>query len=195
MALVLVLLTGQLLDLPRAIVYPAQTLLVAGLLLCYRKSYRDEIKVVFDWTAVAAGVAVFLVWVSLEGRYPHLGQADGSSYAAAGNGWVVIFRLAGAALVVPVAEELFWRSFALRFLIRSEYRSVSLGAFTWLSFACVTLAFGFEHHRWLPGIIAGAVYAVLLYRTKNLFSPILSHAVTNALLGIYVIATGNWHFW
>ena len=45
------------------------------------------------------------------------------------------------------------------------------------------------------GILAGLIYALLLYRSKNLFSPILSHAVTNLLLGIYVLITRQWSFW
>jgi hypothetical protein len=91
-------------------------------------------------------------------------------------------------------EELFWRSFALRFVIDSKIRSVQLGTFTWFSFILVSLAFGFEHHRWLPGILAGMAYAALLYRTRNLFSPILAHAVTNFLLSIYVFGTAQWQY-
>jgi CAAX prenyl protease-like protein len=98
-------------------------------------------------------------------------------------------------LVVPLMEELFWRSFAMRFMIRSDFKSVPLGKFSWFSFLIVAIAFGFEHHQWLPGIVAGLVYAGVLYRSKNLFSPILSHAVTNLLLGIYVLSTAKWGFW
>jgi CAAX prenyl protease-like protein len=103
--------------------------------------------------------------------------------------------LIGATLIIPVVEELFWRSFALRFLIKPDFKSVTLGQFTWFSFLVVSIAFGFEHHRWLPGIVAGMVYAGVLYRSRNLFSPIQAHATTNFLLGIYVIATKQWHFW
>ena len=63
------------------------------------------------------------------------------------------------------------------------------------SFIVTAVAFGFEHHHWLPGIMAGVIYASLLYRTKNLFSPILSHMVTNLLLGVYVLMTEKWSFW
>ena len=194
LVLLLVLVIGQLLDLPRSAVYPVQTLLVAGLLFYFRRSYRPEIKVAFDLVAIAAGVFVFVVWVAMEGLYPLLDEPGEASYAAASVPDLAV-RLLGAALVVPLAEELFWRSFAMRILIRTDFKAVPLGAFTWLSFVFTVLAFGFEHHRWLPGIVAGIVYAALLYRSRNLFSPILSHAVTNAFLGVYVIITGNWHFW
>ncbi len=195
LVLILALYLGRLLDVPRTVAYPFQSLATAGLLLYYRRAYRNEIRVVFEWSAVLSGILVFVLWVSLDGLYPHLGAAKDQSYAAGASAYEIAIRLIGASLVVPVAEEVFWRSFALRFLIRSDFKAVPLGQFTWFSFVCISLAFGFEHHRWLAGIIAGMVYAALLYRSKNLFSPILSHAVTNALLGIYVIATGKWYFW
>ena len=157
--------------------------------------YRNEIRVAFEWSAALSGILVFVLWVSLDGLYPHLGTATDQSYAAGASAYGIAIRLIGASLVVPVAEEVFWRSFALRFLIRSDFKAVPLGQFTWFSFVFVSLAFGFEHHRWLVGIIAGMVYAALLYRSRNLFSPILSHAVTNALLGVYVIMTGKYYFW
>jgi uncharacterized protein len=108
---------------------------------------------------------------------------------------LIFFRMFGAVLVVPVMEEIFWRSFALRVLIDHDFKKVPVGRFTWFSFIAVSVAFGFAHHQWLPGIIAGLVYAAVLYRTKNLFSPILSHAVTNLLLGLYVLWSGEWHYW
>jgi hypothetical protein len=108
---------------------------------------------------------------------------------------LIAFRLGGAALVVPVMEELFWRSFALRFLISSDFRSVPLGKFSWYSFIVVSILFGLEHHEWLSGMLAGMIYALVLYRTRNLFDPILAHAVTNLLLGVYVLTTGSWSFW
>jgi membrane protease YdiL (CAAX protease family) len=45
------------------------------------------------------------------------------------------------------------------------------------------------------GIFAGMVYAGVLYRRRNLFDPILSHAITNFLLGLYVVSTHQWSFW
>ena len=32
-------------------------------------------------------------------------------------------------------------------------------------------------------------------RSNTLWSPILAHAVTNLLLGLWVLATGAWSFW
>ncbi len=83
----------------------------------------------------------------------------------------------------------------MRFAIKSDFKSIPLGQFSWFSFIFIAFLFGFEHYRWLPGIIAGMVYAGVLYRRKDLFESILSHATTNLLLGIYVLATHHWSFW
>lgn len=108
---------------------------------------------------------------------------------------LIFFRLLGAVIVVPIFEELFWRSFALRWLIDENFSSVPIGTFTWFSASAVILAFGFEHHRWLAGIFAGILYHALLYYKKDLSACVIAHAVTNLLLGIYVLLTQQWSFW
>jgi CAAX protease family protein len=182
-----------------AFVYPAKTvvtLIALGLIWKYVKS---EIVFEFDLIAILSGIFVVLFWIGLEGRYPLIGSPLGFDPWELSSGifiyLLIILRLLGACLVAPVIEELFWRSFALRFLIDANFLKIKPGTFSLFSFVIVSISFGFEHYRWLPGIIAGAVYALCYYRTKNLFSPILSHAVTNLLLGIYVLWSGQWSFW
>jgi len=195
---ILFIYIGPLLNISKALLYPLQTIIIAGILVFHWKIYKEEIRFALDWLAVLAGAAVFFIWILAEGLYPQLSASEfnPNEFATGYAVFVLIaFRLLGATLVVPLAEEIFWRSFALRFLIRSDFKAVPLGRFSWFSFVLVSIAFGFEHHRWLPGIVAGVVYAAVLYRTKNLFSPILAHAVTNLMLGVYVIATQQWTFW
>jgi hypothetical protein len=189
---------GPILGISLLILYPVKTLLTAACLLGLRRTFRPEIQVRMDWMAVLAGVLVFLAWVGLDGVYPQFDKAvalPADSESIYKNTVFLLFRLVGAVLVVPIMEELFWRSFALRFLTDFDFLKVPLGHFSWYSFVAISLAFGFEHHEWLPGVIAGAAYALVLYRTRNLFSSILSHGVTNLLLGIYVMVTGKWAFW
>jgi CAAX prenyl protease-like protein len=105
------------------------------------------------------------------------------------------FRIFGASMVVPVMEELFWRSWLLRYLIDQDVSKVPIGKFTWPSFIICTALFGIEHNLWLAGIMAGTAYSILLYRTKSIAHCMLSHGITNFALGIYVITTGRWDFW
>jgi CAAX prenyl protease-like protein len=195
------------------IFYPIKTLIVGIFLYYYyrRKSY-PEIIPSFSWVAVFVGILVFIIWVLPEGWYQGikieigpwefnpfiLGSSEFNPYTF-GKSWIaytlIVFRLMGAALVVPIFEELFWRSFAIRWLIKEDFTSVQLGTFTWFSCIVIVLGFGFEHHRWFVGILAGILYNALLYYKKNLSDCILAHAVTNLLLGIYVLVTQQWTFW
>ena len=192
------------------IFYPLKTLLVAALLYYYRKSY-SEIVFKFSWLALIVGIITFVVWVVPEQWYGQvtlgswkfnpfkLGFSEFNPYLF-GKNWIayllIVFRLTGAVLVVPIMEELFWRSFAIRWLINDkDFTQVQIGTFTWFSCSVIVLGFGFEHHRWVVGILAGILYHALLYYKKDLFHCILAHAVTNLLLGIYVLVTAQWTFW
>ena len=190
--------TGLLFNISQSFMYPVKTVLVASSLIYFWNVYKQEIRFSFSWLPVIAGILVFCMWVFFEGMYPQIGHSEFNPYKhASGYGvyFIITFRLIGATLVVPLMEELFWRSFALRFAIKSNFKAVPLGQFSWFSFIFISILFGLEHERWLVGIIAGMVYSGTLYRRKNLFDPILSHAITNLLLGVYVLSTHQWSFW
>lgn len=184
--------------------YPVKALLVALLLVCFRREY-DEIK----WSdfkktghtlgSILLGLSVFVLWINMDwsfasmgenkGFNPYLSHGDSSRYLLIG------VRLFGAAVVVPIMEELFWRSFLLRYIINSNFTAVRIGTYSLSSFIMGSILFGLEHHLVLAGIMAGSAYSLLLYRTKSIAQCILAHAVTNLVLGLYVLRTGFWQFW
>ena len=184
--------------------YIAKTIIVGALLWFWRHEYAADIShgLSFrEWlTALFCGLLVLVIWIAPEGYLPQFGQNSGfdphafgwSKAAAIG---LIAVRLIGAAVVVPVMEELFWRSFLMRYLINPDFRAVPVGAFTWLSFMGVAILFGLEHQRVVVGIIAGLLYGLLLIRQKKLKGVILAHGVTNLGLGIYVLLTESWMFW
>ena len=134
-----------------------------------------------DWTLGAAGVSQGFNPDLLPGRNVQI--------------TMTIFRIAGAVLVVPLMEELFWRSFLIRYIIDKNFDTVPMGTFTWASFLFTVVLFGFEHNYILAGIMAGIIYNLLLYKTRSLAHCVLAHAVTNLALAIYVVSTGKWQFW
>lgn len=152
-----------------------------------------------DWLwAVAQGVAVFVAWIHLDLPWLSLGQGAGvpPPQTAAGPDWAwLAIRLAGAALVVPVMEELFWRSFVMRWIQNPDFRALAPAAVGLRAILLSSLVFGVEHALWFAGVLAGLAYAWLYRRSGNLWVPIVSHALTNLLLGLWVIATGAWQFW
>ena len=104
-------------------------------------------------------------------------------------------RVAGAVLVVPVMEELFWRAFLIRWLDQEDFQAVPVGIYSGRAFMITVLLFGAEHNQWLAGLICGALYNWLVRRTRSLPACILAHAVSNAVLAGWVLATGDWNFW
>ena len=72
---------------------------------------------------------------------------------------------------------------------------VPVGVFTWYSFAITVGLFGTEHREWLAGLICGALYNWLLYRTRRLGACVVAHAVSNAALAAWVLWQGDWKFW
>lgn len=180
--------------------YPIKTIVVGVMLIWFWKRY-PEIKSRFSFLIIPTGLIVFVLWIIPEGYYPLLGEPKSiSPYELARSSYPLVFawicfRLFGAVVVVPIMEELFWRSFLLRYIINPDFKSVPIGKFSWQSFIITTLLFGVEHYQWLPGIIAGVLYSFLLYRTKSLFACIIAHSTTNLLLGIYVLITHQWFYW
>lgn len=147
--------------------------------------------------AVAAGAGVWLLWISLNAGWMVIGSPSGFDPSTGGRlDWpMVLVRIAGAALVVPVMEELFWRSFLMRWIQAADFTSVDPSQIRPKAFLITVLLFGVEHNLWLAGIVAGAAYSVLYMSNRTIWSPILAHAVTNGLLGIWVVGTGNWAYW
>ena len=58
-----------------------------------------------------------------------------------------------------------------------------------------SVVFGLEHREWLAGILCGFAYQGLVCWKNRLGDAITAHAITNALLGGWVVWRGAWHFW
>jgi CAAX prenyl protease-like protein len=148
--------------------------------------------------AIGTGLAVFLVWINFDDGWATVGPTKGFNPAGRDGGvdlTLAGLRLAELALVVPVMEELFWRSFVLRWLDAREFSAADPRRASPRAFALTAVLFASEHSLWFAGLIAGLLYNWLYVRTGNLWVPIASHALTNGALGIWVLTTGNWHLW
>jgi CAAX prenyl protease-like protein len=181
--------------------YPAKIAVVALLLALFWRHYDElrpfRLSATQALIAVATGVVVLVLWVSLDAGWMIFGSPSGFDPRSQGQiDWLLVaIRIAGAALVVPLMEELFWRSFLMRWIVAPNFDSVEPSQLGLKSFIITVLLFGFEHNLWLAGIVAGAAYSLLYMRHRSLWSPILAHAVTNGLLGLWVVRTGNWSYW
>jgi CAAX prenyl protease-like protein len=163
----------------------------------YAELHAFTLKPLTVLAAAGAGIVVLIVWLNLGAPWMQIGTAAGFDPTTNGRiDWpLVAVRIAGAALVVPVMEELFWRSFILRWLDNPRFASVDPATVTLKAIAISALLFGVEHNLWLAGLVAGLVYALLYRWHRSLWSPILAHAVTNGLLGAWVLQTASWQYW
>jgi len=186
------------------LLYIVKTITVGGLLWFWRHSYASDFTLKMRhgglMTAVAAGLIVLAIWILPDKLFPQHGIDDvfnpfSFNIPQFAVYTVIAVRLFGAVIVVPVMEELFWRSFLLRYLVNPDFKKVSLGTFSWFSFIAVVILFGVEHHRLIQGMIAGIIYTALVIYQKNLAGCVLAHGVTNLGLGVYVISTQSWEFW
>ncbi len=183
--------------------YAVQIATVILALAWFARGYAELRPLALGWRdaleASVIGVVVFVLWIKLDFSWAMQGEPGAGFNPRTASGdidWALVaVRIFGAAVVVPIMEELFWRSFILRWIDNPDFLRLPPADVTWRALAFSTALFGIEHNLWLAGMLAGMAYSALYMRSQNLWSPILAHAVTNLLLGTWVVATGAWSFW
>ena len=184
--------------------YTIKVTLVAALLWHFRHCYTElKSLTALNWQhgllALVTGTAVFLLWINLDISWLSF-SGDTAGYdprsASGAINWALVLpRLLGAVVVVPLMEEIFWRSFVMRWIDHQDFMAKKPAQISLRALLISAVLFGFGHQLWFAGIIAGLAYGWLYLRSANLWVPVLAHAVTNGLLGVWVLQTGHWHFW
>ena len=186
--------------------YPIRVVVVTVVLLLWSRPLI-HFKPSRPVASVALGVLVFLVWVGPDVLWPGYrahwlfqnsltGQAASSvSEDLKTAGAFLMWRLAGLVLLVPVIEELFWRAWIMRYIVSRDFERIPLGAYSAAAFWITAVLFASEHGPyWDVGLAAGIAFNWWMSRTRNLADCILAHAVTNACLGVYVLAYSKWEY-
>ena len=194
--------------------YLAKTL-VGGWLIWAMYPLVAEMRWAFSWPAVFVGVGVFGLWIGINGEWttqnslwvklgfshppeksapiwnPHEQFGTGSPLA-----WLFIAtRIFSSTFIVPPLEEVFYRSFLYRYVASQNFLSVPLNKFLPRPFFITALVFGLAHNEWLAGILCGLAYQWLVLRKNRLGDAMTAHAITNFLLGLWVVTRGAWQFW
>jgi CAAX prenyl protease-like protein len=185
-------------------IYAIGAVAVVATLYAYRRQYDEFIAthrptLVEALLAVVVGLVVFALWINLDAPWMQLGEPS-AAFApvdAAGNlRWgSIAVRWIGAALVVPVMEELFWRSYLMRWIENPRFQAVDPRHVGVKAIVLSTGVFMLAHTLWLAAIVAGLAYVWLYRRTGKLWTAVIAHAVTNGVLGVWVVATRSWQFW
>jgi len=189
--------------------YAVKTL-VGIALIAWMWSQVKEMRWRISWEACCVGLACFLIWVGLDGVIPRLGALLGDAAEEKPWQWnplefftdhpalawtFVGIRVLGSTLIVPPLEEVFYRSAVYRYWVAPNIESVPLNRFHFKAFLATSILFGVVHQEWLAGIFCGAAFQWLVLRKGHLGDAMTAHAITNALLGLYVVWTDSWQFW
>ena len=184
-----------------------------ALLVAFFPVYRRHFPLAIDrasWIVGVAGAALWILLASpqLELRIAESLGVDGSSFRrSAFNPFeqlesttalaaFLAARFGLLVVAVPLAEELFLRGWLMRWLHADQWSSVPLAQLKPLALAAATL-YGVLSH---PGeaVAAAAWFTLvtwLMVRSGKFWNCVVAHAVTNLLLGIYVLATASWSLW
>lgn len=146
--------------------------------------------------AVGVGAAVLGLWLLLDQDWATLGVPSASPFAAADTrSWQFVARVAGAVLVAPLAEELFFRGFLMRWLVNPQVTAVDPRRVPLRAVFIQAALFATIHSMIVAGFVAGLAYGWLYRRTGSLWACVLAHALTNALLAAWVVTRDAWHLW
>jgi uncharacterized protein len=183
-------------------VYALKAVAVTFTLFVCRRIFRDIVPSrTLVLPSVLVGAVVFGIWIAGEEwlPYPHLGNRLGYNpfaqlSAPAAQAFVAV-RLYGLVVLVPVFEELLWRSFLIRYATAANFHSIPPWAYSTSAFWIVAGAAAISHPEWLMALAANALYLLWLRRSRSVFAVVVAHSVTNALLGAHILIAGYWLLW
>lgn len=195
---------GQTLPLAYAAVYGLKAVLVTAVAWLCRSTWRDlrpRPPAPVLAASAALGLAVAALWVGLDGRIPPLPFTekrtafDPGQLPAAARAAFLAVRFYGLVLLVPLVEELFWRSFLVRWIAHNDFRQVPIGRVTPLAAVVTAGLFALAHPEWLPALITGFLWVGLLRWSRSVGACFVSHVVANLALGAWILLRGAWHLW
>jgi len=183
--------------------YAVQAGCAAIALLALRGQYGELREVPHSPAALLAsvgvGLLVFWLWVLPVPAWMRLGETGVAFLPVDGLGatrWdLVLVRTLGAVVVVPIMEELFWRSFLMRWIDKRGFLNLPPASVSYLGVFLSSAVFALAHELWAAGFLAGLAYALLYRHLGKLWYPIVAHATTNLALAIWVVAGRHWDYW
>src|SRR5207247_2347787 len=136
-------------------IYLLKTVLI-GAILWSSRSLIPEMRWKLTWEGLLVGAAVFVLWIKLGDAVHAAGLGSFGEWRISAKPWnpvahygssspmaalFLTVRVMGSVLLVPPMEEVFYRSFIYRYLVRPDFQSVSLGHFAWMPFLGTLLLF------------------------------------------------------
>lgn len=176
--------------------YLAKIVFTAGLLWVWRAKFYNDLMTKltasqFAISILAATVAVASWLISINLEWITLpAHTIPEQWPLALKGFVIASICLGAAVIVPILSELFWRSFMLRYLIEQDFKSVSMGQFQLFSFIVVVALTTLPSNYTIPIAITSIVQNILIVWQKNLRCCIVANMLTSTALILYCLLYG-----
>lgn len=182
------LLASTFLEAP-ALAYPLRAAAMAAALWAFRAHYR-RLEWRADPLALGVGAAIGLAWVLVAPPADAADAALAAALAAMGPAAFALWaasRVIGTVALAPLIEELFFRGYLQRSL------DVGGGLMRIVAVVLPAAAFAALHGRWLEAGVAGLAFGLVMMRSGRLADAVLAHAVANAVIAAWALATGGWH--
>jgi exosortase E/protease (VPEID-CTERM system) len=142
--------------------------------------------------ALLAGAAVGAAWIATDpdpAGNTELKTWLTQVHLSVLSGWFLV-RGIGTIVLVPIAEELAFRGYLHRAIEKLGLASPAV--MTAVAFVVTSVLFGVIHQRWLAGMLAGAVYALVMYRSRRMSDPIAAHMASNAVIFAWALYYQQW---
>ncbi len=187
---------------------------VGAILAFYWRVYQQHFALATDGLAWAVGVSGAVLWIGLcalasEPRLVAWAGVDSSVLGQRSQfnpfqqidstiwrGFFIAARFGLLVIIVPLAEELFLRGFLMRAVHSGQWLKVRFKDIGWAGLVCGT-GYGVLTHpnEAVAALVWFSLLSWLMLRTGKFWNCVVAHAVTNGLLGLYVVRYGQWQLW
>jgi uncharacterized protein len=161
------------------------------------------------WIVGAVGAVLWIVLAKLQvSLYPDLPEMLSKALEMGGRTgfnplvqlkdnpiWAWSFlaiRFFGLVVVVAVIEEFFLRGFLMRYVMDVDWHLIPFGVVNRLGLLTVLIFPVLYHPERLAAAVWFSMVTWMMLRTRNIWDCVIAHAVTNLLMGLWVVYSGDW---
>lgn len=196
------------------LIYSLKILVMTVLIVVFFKYYLSHFKFRLTKWGILFGLAGGVIWIGLS--YLQIEKSIGGMlgmpetwfeirsginpaqhYPAPGYLWAFYaVRFFGLVVAVPIAEEIFLRGWLIRYIDDPEWWKVKIQHLEGWPLAVATIYGVLTHPTEAIAAIAWFSFITLLMvKTRSVWDCVMAHAITNLMLGIYVVNYAQWHLW
>ncbi len=193
-------------------IYTGKIVLTVLAMLIVLPGYRTWRPFRVSAIALVVGAAGAVAWILLAklqvAMYPHLPSSVGKLLEMGGragfnpltelphgSAWSYGFlaiRFFGLVVVIAIVEEFFLRAFLMRYVMHIDWFKIPFGVMNGLGLAAVIGFPVLAHPERLAALAWFSMVTWLMLRTRNIWDCVVAHAVTNLLMGLWVVYSDEW---